>query len=135
VIPLRTYRRSGKSQGERTWPDYERCVAGAPPSKEGPGPDRSMADFFWCMVAAQRGWAPDETANKLLQVSSKAQERARLLDQGYALITAENAAAAAERASRGAGEALGIDDHASNLLARNRASRSFLPLRHKLECT
>jgi cellulose biosynthesis protein BcsQ len=97
VIPLKTHRRNAKSEGERTWPDYERCVAGAPPSKEGPGPDRSMADFFWCMMAAQRGWAPEETANKLLEVSSKAQERARLRDEGYALITAQNAAVAAQR--------------------------------------
>jgi hypothetical protein len=65
-----------KSETERTWPDYERCVSGAPPSKEGPGPDRSMADFFWCMMAAQRGWSIEETANKLMEVSSKAQERA-----------------------------------------------------------
>lgn len=73
----------------------ERCVAGAPPSKEGPGPDRSMADFFWCMMAAQRGWSIEETAEKLMEVSAKAQERAPArLD---ALITAQNGAAAAER--------------------------------------
>jgi RepB DNA-primase from phage plasmid len=97
VIPIKTHRRATKSEGERTWPDYERCVSGAPPSKEGPGPDRSMADFFWCMMAAQRGWSIEETANKLMEVSSKAQERVRLRDEGYALITAQNAAAAAER--------------------------------------
>lgn len=56
-----------------------------------------MADFFWCMMAAQRGWSIEETANKLLDVSAKAQERARLHDEGYALITALNAATAAER--------------------------------------
>jgi RepB DNA-primase from phage plasmid len=97
VIPIKTHRRTTKSESERTWPDYERCVSGAPPSKEGPGPDRSMADFFWCMMASQRGWSIEETANKLMEVSSKAQERARLRDEGYALITAQNAAAAAER--------------------------------------
>ena len=97
VIPLKTHRRSTRSEGERTWPDYERCVAGAPPSKDGPGPDRSMADFFWCMMAAQRGWSIEESARKLLEVSAKAQERSRLGDEGYALITAQNAAAAAER--------------------------------------
>jgi hypothetical protein len=37
------------------------------------GPDRSMADFFWCMMAAQRGWSIEETASKLLEVSAKAQ--------------------------------------------------------------
>ncbi len=56
-----------------------------------------MADFYWCMMAAQRGWSIKETASKLLEVSAKAQERARLHDEGYALITAQNAAAAAER--------------------------------------
>jgi hypothetical protein len=35
-----------------------------------------------------------ETAQKLLEVSEKAQERARCRDEGYALITAQNAAAA-----------------------------------------
>lgn len=97
VIPLRSRRKHSSAEGERTWPDYERCVSGAPPSKEGDGPDRSMADFFWCMMAAQRGWNIEETANKLMEVSAKAQERARLHDEGYALITAQNAAAAAER--------------------------------------
>ena len=97
VIPLKSHRKTARPEGERTWPDYERCVAGAPPSREGPGPDRSMADFFWCMMAAQRGWNIEETANKLLEVSAKAQEKARLRDEGYALITAQNAAAAAER--------------------------------------
>ena len=97
VLPLRSSRKHHASEGERTWPDYERCVAGAPPSKEGDGPDRSMADFFWCMMAAQRGWSIEETAGKLMEVSAKAQERARLQDEGYALITAQNAAAAATR--------------------------------------
>jgi hypothetical protein len=97
VIPLRSRRKHAAAEGERTWPDYERCVIGAPPSKEGDGPDRSMADFFWCMMAVQRGWSIEETASKLLEVSAKAQERVRLRDEGYALITAQNAAAAAER--------------------------------------
>ena len=97
VIPLRARRKHSAVEGERTWPDYERCVAGAPPNQEGSGPDRSMADFFWCIMAAQRGWSIDEVANKLLEVSARAQERARLHDEGYALITAQNAAAAAAR--------------------------------------
>jgi len=56
VIPLRSRRKHSAAEGERTWPDYQRCVTGAPPNQEGSGPDRSMADFFWCMMAAQRGW-------------------------------------------------------------------------------
>jgi hypothetical protein len=62
------------------------------PNQEGNGPDRSLADFLWCMMAAQRGWSIEETANKLMEVSARAQERARLHDEGYALITAQNAA-------------------------------------------
>jgi hypothetical protein len=55
------------------------------------------------MMASQRGWSIEEPATKLLEVSAKAQERARLHDEGYALITAQNAAAAAA-ASRGIGD-------------------------------
>jgi hypothetical protein len=82
---------------ERSWPDYDACLRGAPPNREGTGPSRSHADFFWCLMAAQRGHSIEETADKLLEVSARAQERARLHDEGYALITAQNAAAAAER--------------------------------------
>jgi hypothetical protein len=82
---------------ERQWPDYERCLLGASRSGDGNGPDRSLADFFFCKMAAQRGWSVKETANKLSEVSEKARERARCRDEGYALITAQNAAAAAER--------------------------------------
>jgi hypothetical protein len=55
-----------------------------------------MADFFWCMMAAQRGSNIEETAGKQLEVSAKAQDRTRLHGEGYALITAQNAAAPAE---------------------------------------
>ncbi len=56
-----------------------------------------MADFFWCLMAAQRGHSIEDIADKLLEVSAKAQERARLNVEGYARINAQNAAAAAER--------------------------------------
>ena len=49
------------------------------------------------MMAAQRGHSVEDIANKLLEVSAKAQERARLHDEGYALVTARNATDAAER--------------------------------------
>jgi hypothetical protein len=97
-LPL--WRDSGAAKrisGERSRPDYERCVIAAPRSKEGQGPDRSMADFFWCLMAAQRGHAIEDIAARLLEVSSKARGRTRLHDEGYALVTAQNAAAAAER--------------------------------------
>ena len=85
-------------------PDYERTLAGAPLNQAGSGPDRSMADFFWCMMAAQRGWSIEETAHKLVELSERAQERLRLKDAWYALITAQNAAAeAAKGRQRGRG--------------------------------
>jgi len=97
VLHLKSRPTNTPPQGERTWPDYERCLKGAPRAGEGGGPDRSIADFFWCKMAAQRGHGIGEIADKLLEVSAKAQERARLHDGGYALITALNAVAAAER--------------------------------------
>jgi hypothetical protein len=57
-----------------------------------------MADFGWCMMAAQRGSSIEDTADELLEMSARAQERARLRDEGYALVTAQNAAAAAAAA-------------------------------------
>ena len=79
------------------WPDYARSLAGAPPNLQGTGPDRSMADFSWCMTAIDWGWSIEQTATKLPDVSERAAERVRLKDEGYALITAQNAAAAVER--------------------------------------
>jgi hypothetical protein len=64
---------------------------------QGSGPDRSMADFSWCMTAIDWGRSIEETAIKLPQVSARAQERVQLKDEGYALITAQNAAVAVER--------------------------------------
>lgn len=95
VFRLKTSRNHSRSGSDRSWPDYEQCVKGAP-LKDG-HPDRSMADFFWCMMAAQRGHSIEDIADKLLEVSAKAQENARRRDEGYARVTAENAAAAAER--------------------------------------
>jgi hypothetical protein len=91
-------RHAGPSQyrhrANKTWPDYARSLAGAPPSLQGSGPDRSMADFTWCMTAIDWGWSIEETARKLPEVSEKARERLRFKDDGYPLITAQNAAAA-----------------------------------------
>jgi hypothetical protein len=81
----------------KVWPDYARSLAGAPPSRDGSGPDRSMADFTWCMTAIDWGFPIEETAAKLPEVSEKARERVQLRDEGYPLITAQNAAAAVER--------------------------------------
>jgi hypothetical protein len=45
-------------------------------AKEG-GPDRSGADFFWCLMAAQRGHGIEETADKLLKGLKSAQRPKR----------------------------------------------------------
>jgi hypothetical protein len=97
VVRLKTSRNLSRLGSDKGWPDSEACLRGAPPNREGTGPSRSHADFFWCLMAAQRGHSIEETADKLLEVSPRAQERARLHDEGYARVTAENAAAAAER--------------------------------------
>jgi hypothetical protein len=91
VISLDTSRRQ-RVRGQRQWPDYQRCLERAPLSKEHGGPDRSSADFDWCKWAARFGWSIEETANKLLEVSAKAQEQRSLGDPGYVRVTAQNAA-------------------------------------------
>jgi methyl-accepting chemotaxis protein len=48
-------------------------------------------------MATRRGHSIEETGNRLFEVSAKVQENARRHEEGYALITAQNAAAAAER--------------------------------------
>jgi hypothetical protein len=68
-------------------------VENALPAQEGGRPDISRADFTWCMTAIDWGWGVEETAARLLQESSKAQENG----ESYALRTAQNAAAAVER--------------------------------------
>ena len=86
-----------RDRASKVWPDYARSLAGAPRGREGNGPDRSMADFIWCMTAIDWGWSIEDTAAKLPEVSEKARERVQFRDEGYPLITAQNAAAAVER--------------------------------------
>jgi hypothetical protein len=81
------------SSGRRNWPDYERCMAGAPPNHGNTGPDISRADFFYGIMAARRGFSLEEIAGHLMQVSVKAQENG----EAYARRTAENATEAAFR--------------------------------------
>ena len=77
----------------RRWPDYQRCLDGASPNSDGTGPDRSRADYLWCRVAIQWGWGVEETAEQLMELSEKAQER----DDDYALRTARAAGEALRR--------------------------------------
>jgi hypothetical protein len=77
----------------RKWPSYARCVDGAPLNHDETGPDISRADFVWCMTAITWGWTIDETAARLMEESTKAQENG----ERYADLTARNAALAVER--------------------------------------
>jgi hypothetical protein len=50
VVRLKTTRNHSRLGTDRNWPDYELYVKGAPATRE-ECPDRSMADFFWCLMA------------------------------------------------------------------------------------
>jgi hypothetical protein len=80
-------RGAGPHSGE-AWPDYQRCVLGAPPIHQGNRPDISRADFTWCRTAIQWGWTVEATASRLMELSSKARENGKR----YALRTATRAA-------------------------------------------
>jgi RepB DNA-primase from phage plasmid len=96
-VPPSTSAPREQRAGARHWPDYQQSLRGAPLKDDGT-PDRSLADFMWCKWAIQRGHGIEETAEKLAEVSAKVQERIRIKgDQGYALLTARNAAKAFER--------------------------------------
>jgi RepB DNA-primase from phage plasmid len=94
--PLRriTPARARPTGSNRKWPSYARCMEGAPPSQSRPGKTRdSMADFTWCLIAADWGWSVDEIAQRLLEESAKARDNG----ERYALQTAARAAEAVER--------------------------------------
>jgi RepB DNA-primase from phage plasmid len=79
--------------GNRQWPSYAHALDGAPLDSEGHGPDRSRADFVWCMTASTWGFGVEEIAERLIEESSKA----RAAGKNYAELTARNAALAVER--------------------------------------
>jgi hypothetical protein len=79
--------------GDRVWPSYERALDGAPPDGEGQGPDRSRADFVWCMTEITLGFGINQTAERLIEESSKA----RAAGNAYAELTVRNAVLAVER--------------------------------------
>jgi len=88
AAPLRV---SSSTSGN--WPDYQRCVQGAPLNHGKTGPDISRADYFFCLLAAQRGKTIEEIAARLMEESAKARENG----EAYARLTAENATAAARK--------------------------------------
>jgi RepB DNA-primase from phage plasmid len=81
------------SCGTDKWPSYDLCLDKAPRNRDGTGPDRSRADYVWCMIAISWGHGVDDTAARLLQESRKAREEG----PSYATQTARQAAAAVER--------------------------------------
>jgi hypothetical protein len=85
--------RTRPSGDRRRWPSYTRCLEGAPLNSEETGPDTSRADFVFCMTAISWGWSVQDTADRLMEESAKAQENGK----GYAELTARNAALAVER--------------------------------------
>ena len=89
---------SVSSSGSRPFPSYEMALEGAPRNSSGTGPDRSKADYWWCYLAAQRGFSVNEIAAELEHRSSKAQEmRDKHKDKHYAFAKAKDASAAWER--------------------------------------
>ena len=88
-----SFRTVPKGTAAKQWPNYERCVQGAPPTRDNTGPDISRADFTWCMTAVDWGWSIEATAAQLMEESSKARENG----ERYALMTAQNASAAVRR--------------------------------------
>ena len=89
--PLRIH--AHRISGNRSWPSYTRCLDGAPLNSEETGPDVSRADFVFCMTAITWGWSVDDTAERLMEESAKAQANGK----NYAALTARNAALAVER--------------------------------------
>jgi hypothetical protein len=88
-----------KRASPRAWPSYQQCLDSAPLNGDGTGPDRSRADYTWCLIAADWGWGVEETSQRLMEVSEKARENGR----EYARRTADKAAAAVERRRAGPG--------------------------------
>jgi RepB DNA-primase from phage plasmid len=96
--PLIPFRASGSRQSKE-WPSYQRALERAPAARNHKGPDRSMADFVWCMTSIDWGFGVEATAEKLLEESGKARDRGR----DYALQTARNAFTEVEKNRAGQG--------------------------------
>jgi hypothetical protein len=77
----------------RGWPNYRRCIENAPEAREGGRPDISRADYTFCLLAIDWGRTVEETADRLMQESEKAQTEG----ERYAMRTAKAAASAIER--------------------------------------
>ena len=94
IRPGATDRCDGKAA--RSWPSYEKVLAGAPQGPSG-NPSRTSVDFTWCKIATIWGHSIEATAGRLMQESTKAAENG----PEYARKTAERAAWAARQRNRG----------------------------------
>jgi hypothetical protein len=74
------------------WPDYQRVLDNAPIGPSG-NPKRTAADFVWCKIALSWGHSIEDTAARLMEVSTKAQENG----EQYSLKTATHAEYAARQ--------------------------------------
>ena len=94
--PLPAYTRPmtpGGRPSRKKWPSYAFCVQHAPMTHGEDRPDISRADFTWCRTAIEWGWSIQDTAHRLMELSSKAKQNG----ESYAVLTATNAAASVER--------------------------------------
>jgi DNA invertase Pin-like site-specific DNA recombinase len=96
-VPHKAPWRVSSADYDRPWPSYQITLSRTRPKRDASGPDRSLADFNWAMIALTGQKSVEDTITKLLEVSLNAQERAARGDEGYARITVENAAAAVAR--------------------------------------
>lgn len=93
--PLPAYTRPVTPNGRpsrKKWPSYAFCIQHAPMTHAQDRPDISRADFTWCRTAIEWGWSKEDTANRLMELSSKAKN-----NWAYAILTATNAGASVER--------------------------------------
>lgn len=87
------FRISPERRSRKAWPSYQICIQGAPRANGEDKPDISRADFTWCRTAIEWGWSREDTAERLMTLSSKAKENG----EAYATATASRAAASVER--------------------------------------
>ena len=83
VGPSKRGRRHEAGIRARSRPDYQRCLENAPPNHGKIDPDISPVDFAWCMTALDWGWITQETAARLMKVSSKARENGERYDRRH----------------------------------------------------
>jgi hypothetical protein len=92
--PAAVHRVSANDRPSRKkWPSYAFCIQHAPPTHGEDRPDVSRADFTWCRTAIEWGWGVQDTARRLMELSTKAKQNG----EHYAVLTATNAAESVER--------------------------------------